>query len=291
LGKNSGTISAGLLLKKIKEKIIISIRRWFKTTYGLIPEGDQVFRWEIFKKYLNLSKDDVVLDIGGGTGVWTNRIAPHVALAINIDLEERSGGYGGSLETAKEKRLPNIELIKGDICHLPIKNGGISKAVSSQVLEHVTDLERALSEVERVLANQGVFVSSCPNSQFIENHRFKLTVAVRAVVKKTGSNLPNYVVGDFVSKGVEGYDKKAGHVRCGVSLQELYCLTRSTPLKYESHTYLHKILYPVTRELADVIPILYKSLRPLLVLAFFFESRLNYEGDDLIVRFKKNETR
>jgi ubiquinone/menaquinone biosynthesis C-methylase UbiE len=262
--------------------------KWLLRAYGFIPEGDQVFRWLIFKNYLNLSKNDVVLDIGGGTGVWTIKIAPRVKLAVNVDLEEKTGGYVGSLAKAKRKRLPNIELIKADICHLPIQSSVINKAVSSQVLEHVPDLEQALSEVERVLGTQGTFVSSCPNAKFLENRKFRLTKIVKFIIKKTGAtSLPSYFVGDFVTKGVDGYDKKAGHVRCGVSLAQLYCLTLPTGLSYESHGYLHKVLYPFTRELADVIPILYKSLRPLLFFAFLFESKLNYEGDDLIVRFTK----
>ncbi|MBS7649665.1 DUF3367 domain-containing protein, partial [Candidatus Bathyarchaeota archaeon] len=66
---------------------------------------------------LNINKDDVVLDLGGGSGVWSNQLAPHARQLVLMDREEEKGGYVGCLRKAKERlrHWENAHIIKADI--------------------------------------------------------------------------------------------------------------------------------------------------------------------------------
>ena len=66
-------------------------------------------------------------------------------------------------------RVYNLDLVRyrpvavvGDVCRLPIKTGSLFAAMSHVVLEHVDDLQGALSEMERVIRPGGFIYITVP---------------------------------------------------------------------------------------------------------------------------------
>lgn len=95
-----------------------------------------------------------VLDIGSGPGFVLRDIAEAVGpsgRAVGVDPT----GAMNELARARCAGLVNVEIKEGDANSVPAGAGEYDAAVSTQVYEYVTDIEAALSELNRVLKPGG----------------------------------------------------------------------------------------------------------------------------------------
>jgi 2-polyprenyl-3-methyl-5-hydroxy-6-metoxy-1,4-benzoquinol methylase len=87
-----------------------------------------------------------ILDVGCGEGVlvhgWAQR--PGVERVVGIDLEEESIQAGWA-----ERQAPNLEYRVMEAASLPFAENEFELASAIEVLEHVPDPERTLSEMAR----------------------------------------------------------------------------------------------------------------------------------------------
>ena len=93
----------------------------------------------------------VVADIGCGTGEVSARIAPYVGRVIAIDRES-------AMIDAARHRLSgarNVEFRRGDVMHLPLKDGTLDAAVAMLLLHHIADPSAAVVEIARTLKSGG----------------------------------------------------------------------------------------------------------------------------------------
>ena len=103
-----------------------------------------------------------MLDAGCGTGL---NLASMPAGSTGIDLNPRN------LELIR-KRLPDRQLVQGDIEKMPFDDASFATVVCTEVLEHVPYPATALKEIHRVLKPGGVLIGSVPCRSFIWNLRF-----------------------------------------------------------------------------------------------------------------------
>jgi ubiquinone/menaquinone biosynthesis C-methylase UbiE len=100
---------------------------------------------------------DRALDLGCGDGAFTGYLAEAVAEVVGADVAE------AALRRAKA-RHPSIEFrwvaIDGP---LPFADNAFELVWSSEVIEHVADTARWLSEIRRVLAPDGRLLLTTPN--------------------------------------------------------------------------------------------------------------------------------
>ncbi|GGW75129.1 methyltransferase domain-containing protein [Alteromonas halophila] len=92
--------------------------------------------------------DDVVLDIGSGTGCNTYHIAQRVASAQGVDIAP------GMIREAAS-RYPHITFTQGDAQALPFDDGQFSVVFSSMALQWCAQPAKVLSEIRRVLTPGG----------------------------------------------------------------------------------------------------------------------------------------
>ncbi|MGH2588112.1 MAG: class I SAM-dependent methyltransferase, partial [Dehalococcoidia bacterium] len=110
--------------------------------------GDTFFLWAA----LGLIDPALVVgDLGCGTGLFTQAVAPYVRQVIAVDasaemLDAARARLGGAA---------NVELRQGDLESLPIESGALGAAVLSLVLSYSPEPSRALDEVARVLEPGG----------------------------------------------------------------------------------------------------------------------------------------
>lgn len=105
-----------------------------------------------FKSYL--SRNDVLLDIGCGSGVDLISSAKYVKKAVGLDIDKNSLSTANYL--FKKSGLKNIKFLEHDANQkLPFKNNSFDKIVCSDVLEHLKKRDLALKEIKRVFKKNG----------------------------------------------------------------------------------------------------------------------------------------
>jgi len=104
-----------------------------------------------------IRKGGKVLEIGCGGGAMIKGIKYHNRAldAYGVDFCESSLVYA-------RKNPGGVKFVLGDIYKLPFKDESFDAVVTFDVLEHLDDLQSALSEVKRVLKPGGVFHSAIP---------------------------------------------------------------------------------------------------------------------------------
>jgi ubiquinone/menaquinone biosynthesis C-methylase UbiE len=103
---------------------------------------------------LDLKREDVVLDAGGGTGALAMALSPFVK---RITLFDYADDVVARART-ETRFIENIECVKDDICAFQQVRPGYTKVIIGSVLQYLDgyeDLERILSHLFRVLVKGG----------------------------------------------------------------------------------------------------------------------------------------
>jgi ubiquinone/menaquinone biosynthesis C-methylase UbiE len=98
---------------------------------------------------LDPASDDVVADLGSGTGFYTDDVAPHVGTLLAVDIQP-------AMHTRyREKGLPaNVAPVTATVDNLPFRDDSLDGAVSTMTFHEFATPE-ALAEVARVLRPGG----------------------------------------------------------------------------------------------------------------------------------------
>ncbi|HUH07071.1 MAG TPA: class I SAM-dependent methyltransferase [Egibacteraceae bacterium] len=91
-----------------------------------------------------------VMDIGAGTGLWSERIARWTSAPV-VALEPSDA----MLSVIADKRSPGVLPVQGRGEALPVGDGACGAAWLSTVVHHFDDLAAAAAEIARVLAPDG----------------------------------------------------------------------------------------------------------------------------------------
>jgi SAM-dependent methyltransferase len=98
-----------------------------------------------------------VLEVGCGQGWLSERIASELGCeVVAIDQSERM------VEVARAR---GVDALVGDVQDLPFRDGSFDVAVAAWMLYHVEDVDRALSELARVLRPGGRLVAVTNNTR------------------------------------------------------------------------------------------------------------------------------
>ena len=101
------------------------------------------------------SSDDVVVDVGAGTGLLTLALAPQVDKVWAIDVSAAMIDYLTTKAASAE--LDNVETATATAISLPLVDGSASLVVSNYCFHHLADAdkERGIAEAFRVLRPGG----------------------------------------------------------------------------------------------------------------------------------------
>ena len=100
---------------------------------------------------------DRALDLGCGAGEFTAAIAAAGAIAVGVDVAEAALARAHATHPGLDFRLVPID------GPLPLEDNAFDLVWSSEVIEHVADTARWLSEVRRVLAPGGRLLVTTPS--------------------------------------------------------------------------------------------------------------------------------
>jgi ubiquinone/menaquinone biosynthesis C-methylase UbiE len=105
----------------------------------------------------NVGRGDRVLDLGCGTGDLAADLAQAGAQVTAVDVAQAALERAGRRHPELELRLIEVD------GPLPFGDGAFDAVWSSEVIEHVADTARWLSEVRRVLAPRGRVLLTTPS--------------------------------------------------------------------------------------------------------------------------------
>jgi len=105
---------------------------------------------------LNLSGNEIVLDVATGTGNLAMALSPHVKQVVGLDITP--GMLELAVQAAQERGLGNIANQLGDVEHLPFKDSSFHVVTCRFSFHHFPEPLKSISEMARVLKTGGKLV-------------------------------------------------------------------------------------------------------------------------------------
>jgi len=105
------------------------------------------YRQKLIARLMNLKGDEIVVDLGGGTGQVSRYLAP---MGGKVYVLDESLGMLSHI-----RGQDSVKLLHGDALDTPFPRAFFDIAVCSDLLHHVADLKGLLKEVYRILKPRG----------------------------------------------------------------------------------------------------------------------------------------
>lgn len=134
-----------------------------------LPEREKVYVQAYRKvfKHLHITSDDIVLDVGCGTGKMALAIGDSTKKYIGIDLSQKA------LDIALKKSYKNQEFLNIDMMNTGFSDGFFTKIIALTSIDQVFDRQSALLECNRILSHDGLMYLEVRNKDYIVKKIFK----------------------------------------------------------------------------------------------------------------------
>jgi len=125
--------------------------------------GERWHQYGYWLRYINrhYPGNCCVLELGCGLGYFA-KVASRAHHYIGIDIALFP------LQVARSKD-PAINLIQGNALKLPFQSQSVDTVVAFDLLEHISDPGSSISEIYRVLRNNGRLIATTPNVKSLGN--------------------------------------------------------------------------------------------------------------------------
>jgi SAM-dependent methyltransferase len=135
------------------------VKDYYEELWGRLPDELEPPDWEIRRGFLlaELRAGDRALDLGSGDGRFTAVMADAGAPAVGVEVAEAAVQRARANHPQLDFRLAPIE------GPLPFEDNSFDLVWSSEVIEHVADTARWLSEARRVLGPGGRLLLTTPS--------------------------------------------------------------------------------------------------------------------------------
>lgn len=137
-----------------------------------------------------ITAKEKVVEIGCGMGDFI----PYCPCAqyIGLDLSEE-------FISIAQQTFPQHQFAVGDAYNLPFDNCSVKSILSFAILEHLSELDTALGQMQRVLADDGEFIFGIPTEGLLYKIGRNITTR-RHVEKVTGVNYDELLKKEHVNK-------------------------------------------------------------------------------------------
>ena len=129
---------------------------WFKTPIGFLVKK---YETDLLVEMLEPGKEEIILDVGCGTGVFTRDILERGACIVGLDIS-----FPMLQQAVKKASEQPFAAIAGDMISLPFSDGSFDRVYSMTALEFVPDAAKAVGELNRVARNGATIVLTTLNS-------------------------------------------------------------------------------------------------------------------------------
>lgn len=130
----------------------------------LKAEPDPAFarRARIIFANLELKNGQKILDVGCGRGFYLKTLGA-LGLKLNLHGIDLNQKY---LDVAQRIVKKPVHLTKAEATNLPFRKNSFDRIIASEILEHIPNDEKAISEIYRVLRPNGIAMITVPNKNY-----------------------------------------------------------------------------------------------------------------------------
>jgi ubiquinone/menaquinone biosynthesis C-methylase UbiE len=129
--------------------------QWFTTPIGALVKRYEV---KLILDLLNPGADEIVLDAGCGTGVFTFDLLSFGTHVTGVDIS-----LPMLLRAVQKSKEYSFRAVLADMSNLPFLDNAFDKVVSITALEFIADAKRAMEELFRVTRKGGCIVVATLN--------------------------------------------------------------------------------------------------------------------------------
>lgn len=120
---------------------------------------EHVQRYQFIKPLLKGSVLDVACGVGYGSQIIIDSIDNYKGIDYSLDAIK---------DAKKFYKVANVNFVQGDILNINEEDESFDRVISFETLEHVSEPEKALREIVRVLKKDGLFMGSVPTQEYDE---------------------------------------------------------------------------------------------------------------------------
>jgi ubiquinone/menaquinone biosynthesis C-methylase UbiE len=152
------------------------------------------------------AKGKTVGDIGCGYGLFSEKLAKDAKMVYGGDIR------GDVVDSIKNVERKNLKFVQMDAQKLPFKDNTFDVLVYKDVLEHIKNDKKVISEARRVLKKNGIVIFSVPNNELPDHYDFPITRMIRKTPLREHHIIASSKRADPRSF-TDAINKSVGHVR------------------------------------------------------------------------------
>jgi ubiquinone/menaquinone biosynthesis C-methylase UbiE len=136
-----------------------AVRDYYEELWRRLPDGLEPPDFERRRRFLlrEVQPGERVLDLGAGAGEFTALLAQAGAQPTGVEVAEAAVVRARMTHQDLDFRLAPID------GRLPLKDNSFDVVWASEVIEHIADTARSLSEIRRVLVPRGRLLVTTPS--------------------------------------------------------------------------------------------------------------------------------
>lgn len=142
-------------------------------------------RTDILLKLLKVKKDDIILDLGCGSGIHMQLLSPKCKKIVGLDISKEMTTKARSL--LKKQKINNWELITRPADNTKLPANSFDKIIALGLLDYVSSPNKILKECARIIKNNGEILFTLPKKPSLF---FFLRTKTGNKIKKLIFNLP-----------------------------------------------------------------------------------------------------
>jgi ubiquinone/menaquinone biosynthesis C-methylase UbiE len=154
------------------------------TVYNVQYLGEQNAKIEYALSSTELEPNELILDLGCGTGFLFQHINKTSRLLVGLDISSKA------LREAKNrtKNMPNIVLVRADADNTPFPDSIFDRVFAITLLQNMPDPMKTISEMRRIGKPQAIFAITGLKKKFTQESFFDLLKMARLNVSALETN-------------------------------------------------------------------------------------------------------
>lgn len=138
-----------LLIVNLEELLSITHKQFDSVAwaYDLFMRSWRLYQDELVLDLLKLQGNEYIVDLGGGTGHYSVLLSPYCREATVVDES--------AAMLARIQHLGNVKVVRADIADTGLASQSFDAALLLDVIHHVDDQDKALSEAYRLVKPGG----------------------------------------------------------------------------------------------------------------------------------------